>query len=343
MTVSDALAAAQGAGAATAAEIASQPQLWPEAVDAGLAASELQQRLIAGTTIYTGCGSTAHLARALAVNHLRTLSTFAWAEVASEFWLSSSSHSPRPQTMVAVSRSGETTETIEACKRAEMMGSTLVTVTTCPESTLADIGHVSVLVDFAAEESVVQTRSFTCMLLAVLAAQLSAAGKDASVEIGRIAAAGEILMAETMPIAECLADQHFDTIYVLGSSFDGPLASEGALKIKEMSATFTEGLGILDFRHGPITLADKRTAALVLCGGSLAHELAVAADIEACGSRVFTVGPDPQCSLETPRGATELEIAVSRLVVPQVVGLQRGIAKGIDPDAPQGVLAYVEL
>ena len=343
MTSREDLGPRSGAGARTAAEIFSQPQIWPKAVAVGAAAIELQQCLAAGPALYTGCGSTGHLARALAINHRQSLPTFAWAETASEFWLNSIPDAPWPQTVVAVSRSGETTETIKACKRAESAGSTLVAVTASPGSTLDEISRHSVIVDFASEESVVQTRSFTSMLLAALAAQMAAAGRDAVSELGGIGATGAALISDAESAADRLSDTSLTSFYVLGSGFDRPLACEAALKIKEMSSTLAEGIGILDFRHGPISLADEKTAVLVLCGAGLAHELAVTADIEACGARVITVGPDPRCTIESPRDAHELETAVARLVVPQITGLRRGIAKGLDPDAPDGVSACIEL
>ena len=330
-------------GSATSAEIASQPSLWPRAVEAGVSAAALRHELTRGPTLYTGCGSTAHLAQTLAFVHRQTLSTFAWAEAASEVWLASDPQAPRARTVVAVSRSGETTETIEACRRAGRQGSTLIAVTASPGSQLDEVCTASVVVDFASEESVVQTRSFTSMLLAALAAQLTAAGRDAAAAYAGIGEMGAEIIDAAPPVTGQLADPSLESVFVLGSGLNAHLASEAALKIKEMSATFAEGFPVLDFRHGPISLAGERTAVLVLCGTSLAHELAVAADIEARGARVFTVGPDPRCSIETSHGAPEAPTAVACLVVAQLAGLHRGLAKGLDPDAPPAVHAHVEL
>ena len=343
MTGSQTQGTNRGAGTATATEIASQPGLWPRAVKAGVDAYPLHRRLTGGPVLYTGCGSTAHLAAALAFAHRQTLSTPAWAEVASEVWLASDPQAPRAETVVAISRSGETTETIEACRRARGQGATLMAVTASPNSSLSEMCAASVVVDFASEESVVQTRSFTSMLLASLAAQLAAAGQNAASAFAGIDEIGENLMAVAPRVAEPLADVSLEAIFVLGCGLSGPLACEAALKIKEMSATVAEGFPALDFRHGPISLAGPRTAALVLCGTSLSHELAVAADIEGFGARVLTVGPDPRCTIETTQGSSGNAIAVACLVVAQLAGLRRGLAKGLDPDAPRGVHAHVEL
>jgi len=332
-----------GQGAVTAAEIASQPQVWPRAIAAGVAATGLQERLRVGSTLYTGCGSTAHLAAALAVSHRQSLPTFAWAETASEVWLAPQAAPLRAETVVAISRSGETTETIEACRRAKQSGAGVVAVTASLSSGLSRVADATVYVDFASEESVVQTRSFTSMMLAALSAQLSAAGGDAEDVFGDVGGLGAALMMQAGPIIERLADPFLEAVYVLGSGFSAGLACESALKIKEMSGTFCEAFPVLDFRHGPISLVDRRSAALVFCGAGLPYELAVAKDIEACGAYAATVGPDPGCMVETPQGASEHATAVARMVIPQLAGLRRGIAKGIDPDAPRGVTAYVHL
>lgn len=332
-----------GLGAFTAAEIASQPQLWPKAVAAGSAARSLQQLLRAGTTAYTGCGSTGHLAQVLACAHRRLLPTFAWSAVASELWLAAPGNALGADTLVAVSRSGETTETILACQRAREGGARIVAVTTNPTSAMTDLADEVIAVEFAAEESVVQTRSFTSMLLAALAAQLRAADDDAELVFAGVSDLGQALMSGAAAVVERLADSAIDVVYVLGSGLDNGLARESALKIKEMSRTLTEALPVLDFRHGPISLANERCAALILCGPGLHHELAVAADIAARGAYVATIGRDPRCTIPTSFDASPCETAVARLVVSQLAGLRRGIVKGIDPDAPLGVDAHVRL
>ena len=330
-------------GAVTTAEIASQPQVWPEAIAAGMAATQLQESLRAGATLYTGCGSTAHLAATLAASHRQNLPTLAWAETAAEVWLAPDAAPRRAETVVAVSRSGETTETIEACLRARRSGAAVFAVTANVSSSLSSVADGAVYVDFAAEESVVQTRSFTSMLLAALSAQLSTAGQDALDVLRDVDGLGAALMEQAGPVIDRLADPSFEAVYILGSGFSGGLACEGALKIKEMSGTFCEAFPVLDFRHGPISLVDRHSAALVLCGAGLPYELAVAEDIEACGAYAATVGPDPGCLVETPHEVSEYASAVARLVIPQLAGLRRGVAKGLDPDAPRGVTAYVGL
>ena len=55
------------------------------------------------------------------------------------------------------------------------------------------------------------------------------------------------------------------------------------------------------------------------------------------------MGPDPRCTIPTPDGASVYETAVARLTVPQLAGLRRGLAKGLNPDAPRGVDAHITI
>lgn len=331
----------RGPGSVTAQEIASQPEIWPRAVKSGSAATCLQKQLVSGVTLYTGCGSTAHLARALALAHRQTLSRAAWAEAASEVWLAPGSEGPPADTIVALSRSGETSETIHACQRARRAGLKVAVITTNSGGSINDVADHVVSLDFAAEESVVQTRSFSSMMLAGMAAQCSAAGADAESVFEGVAELGESLLEAPDPLVERLCAPELEVIYVLGSGLNYGLACEGALKIKEMSGTFCEAIPVLDFRHGPISLVNDRSAVLVLCGAGMQYELSVAEEIAAQGAVVVSVGPDPRCTIETPSDASDQATAVARLVLCQLTGLRRGVAKGVNPDTPSGVSAYV--
>ena len=333
-----------GPGSITRAEIASQPELWPVAVGEGVGAEQFQRLLVAGSCLYTGCGSTAHLAEALAYRHRNSLGTAGWAQAASELWLAPPSLHLRTDTVVAISRSGETSETIEACRLAQDRGATVCAITTVGGSALAALADEVIALPFAAEESVVQTRSFSSMLVAGVAAQIEASGDDARGTLASLEAAGSRMLDAALSVSVALADSERRTIHVLGSGFDLGLAREGALKIKEMSRTNTEACPVLDFRHGPISVVDGTHAALVMCRDGLDRELALAAEVAERGAYVATIGPDARCTIDLTEFARDRDVrSIAGLVVAQVSGLERGLAKGLNPDSPEGVVACVKL
>ena len=102
-------------------EIFSQPEAW----SAGLEVMKGYQPSILGLQptrdyaqiLYTGCGSTYYLALAAAALTQELIGLSSRAFPASELWLyPRSSYGNRKTMLVAVSRSGETTETLRACE-----------------------------------------------------------------------------------------------------------------------------------------------------------------------------------------------------------------------------------
>ena len=107
-------------GVYTHNEIYSQPDAWDAAV-AVLAENLSDIRSITplqgDQVIFTGCGSTYYLALAAASLTQQMTGLLSRAFPASEVWLyPRSSYVDRKSLLVAISRSGETTETLQACE-----------------------------------------------------------------------------------------------------------------------------------------------------------------------------------------------------------------------------------
>ena len=105
-----------------------------------------------------------------------------------------------------------------------------------------------ILLDFADEESVVQTR-FATTALVLLRASL---GHD----IGGAARAAEAALAAPLP----LEPGTFDQITFLGSGWTVGLASEAALKLRESAQAWAEAYPAMEYRHGPIAIAQPGRA-----------------------------------------------------------------------------------
>ncbi len=152
-------------------EIESQPDVWRSVVNHFFETKdELTQALKHcqfSRIVVIGCGSTYYLSRSAA----QLLNFFTKCEVhvfpSSEAWLLSDLVSSQAATLLlAISRSGTTTETIRAVEKFRANGGQNVMVITCfPESPLAQLADIVISADQAQEKSVVQTRSFTSMYL----------------------------------------------------------------------------------------------------------------------------------------------------------------------------------
>jgi glucosamine--fructose-6-phosphate aminotransferase (isomerizing) len=192
----------------------------------------------------------------------------------------------------------------------------------------------------AAEQSVAQTRSFTSMQ--VIASALAGALRDADLTAlsALPSAASELLTHSRESMTALARDGSISSFFFLGS---GPLfgmASEGMLKLKEMSLTASEAYHAMEFRHGPMSMCDPAAAVIALLSPERSElEQAVLRDIEPTGARLVTIGTDAEIPAQIPSWATP----ALYLLPLQLLALERALAKGLDPDNPRHLTAVIEL
>jgi len=151
-------------------EIISQPQTWRATLDGftdkRAALAEFLGETNPDHVLVTGCGSTHYLAQSAATTLTRRAGLPARALPASEIWLYHVQIPLEKTLLLAVSRSGTTTETLRAVERfRETSDGPVLAINCYPESTLARQADFVLAAPAAQEQSVAQTRSFTSMLL----------------------------------------------------------------------------------------------------------------------------------------------------------------------------------
>jgi fructoselysine-6-P-deglycase FrlB-like protein len=152
----------------------------------------------------------------------------------------------RYDAVLAISRSGTTTEVVSALEAlpASVPTYAIVGVARTPIATTVD--HPVVL-DFADEQSVVQTRFATTALVYLLA------GLELDVEAA--AADAELALAAELPLDPAAAR----AFVFLGRGWTVGLSAEAALKLREAALAWAEAYPALEYRHGPIALAAPGT------------------------------------------------------------------------------------
>ena len=189
--------------------------------------------------------------------------------------------------LAAVSRSGLTTETVNACREflASKRGD-LVTFSCVPQAPLAGMGKLNLVFEMAQEQSVAQTRAFSTLYLACLAAACTWAGDDAARQsLNRLPQAGESVHKNVVSLAGNLGRSNsFERFYFLGSGARYGLACEISLKMKEMSLSHSEPFHFMEFRHGPKSMVNERTLVIgLLSAANRPHEQAVLDDMRSLG------------------------------------------------------------
>jgi fructoselysine-6-P-deglycase FrlB-like protein len=295
---------AQRASGSIESEIASQPGCWLRA--AGLAAGLAGVLPSRGERVaVAGCGTSWFIAQAYAA--LREASghgeTDAFA--ASEFPVGR-----RYDRVVVLSRSGTTTEILALLARLGR-GVPTVAVTARPDTPVADAAQEVVTLDFADEESVVQTR-FATSELALLRAHL---GED----MAPVARAAQQVLAA--PLAEQLTAGRQFTF--LGTGWTSGLASEAALKLREAAGMWTEAYPAMEYRHGPVSVTGPGSVVWLL--GPAPDGLA--GEITAVGGLAWQSEADPLAEL----------VRVHRLAA------AAARARGLDPGRPRNLTRSVIL
>lgn len=285
-------------------ETASQPDCWRRAAD--LAPSHAAALPAPGERIaVVGCGTSFYMAQAYAALREESGQGESDAFAASEF-----PARRRYDRVVALTRSGTTTEVLDLLDR--LRGTTpTVAITADPNTPVMASADAVVVLDFADEQSVVQTR-FATTLLTLLRAHLG-------LHTDAVVRDAEAALAEPLP--EGLLDCTQFTF--LGRGWTVSLANEAALKMKEASLSWTEAYASMEYRHGPISIATTGTATWTF--GAAPEGLRE--QVLATGARWVESGLDPLAEL----------VRVQRLAI------ARAAARGLDPDSPRHLTRSVVL
>lgn len=338
----------------TLTEILTQPQAWQSALkEAERILPEWRTVLRDGKVplVFTGCGSTWYLAEIAAALFRRLSGRVTFSVPGGELllypqdWLGNlSASSPKP-VLIAVSRSGATTETLRAVEAWRAEGGRAFAVTNYPDSPLVSLADAAMLLPEGREESVAQTRSFASMLvglnaMSVLLGEHTALWKA----MQRLPEAGERLIGRYQALAQALGeDLSLERFYFLGSGLRYGLAREASLKMKEMSLSHSEPFPFLEFRHGPMSMVNEQTLLVgLLSDSNRSHEEQVLTEMEARGSRFLALAENgAQISFKS-QIPEEGRLALF-LPVLQLLAAHRSLAKGLNPDRPHNLTAVVTL
>ena len=282
-------------------EISSQPEIWRQV--ASFAPDVIGQLPQKGERVAAvGCGSSWFMSQAYA--GLRESLGFGETDffTAREF-----PFDRKYDRIVAISRSGTTTETRELLQQSKIPS---VSITAVPDSPIAKLSTSAIVMPFADEQSVVQTRWATAalgLLRISLGFDLLSIVKDA-----------ELAIDENI---SGLLD--VEQITFIGNGWTIGLAQEAALKSREAAQFWSEAYPSFDYRHGPMSIAQKGRA--VWAFGPIEPKLVE--EIKATGAYFESNDLDP----------------MAQLIKAQRVAIALGKKRGLNPDEPRGLTRSVIL
>ncbi len=348
-----------GRGEHTFREIMTQTDAWKTALDEVFFRREEIERLFFYNNyeeiIFTGCGSAHYLSKTAAAMWQEMTGVRALAFPASDMVLfpRSSIVAGKPSLLVAISRSGETTETIQAVKVFKKHGGKNVLVITCYENSSLTGDASLILVSREGKEvSIAQTRSLSSMLLIVMAlAEIFVDGVDYSQQLKRLPAIGDGLIKKYGKLPEKLGrNKVFKKFFFLGSGHLYGLACEAMLKMKEMSLSYSEAFHFLEFRHGPKALIDSESLVIgLLSTPARREELAVISEMRGLGAKALVLAEEKEENLEVDypvslsSGLLDFARAILYLPVLHLLAYHKALANGLNPDTPAHLDMVVRL
>jgi fructoselysine-6-P-deglycase FrlB-like protein len=282
-------------------EIASQPSAWHHALDLAPSLMDVLPRPGERVAVI-GCGTSWFMAESYAVLREQSGQGETDAFAASE--LPTGRAYDR---LLAITRSGTTTEVLDALAGSRVRRTVL---TADPTTPVADVADDCVGLDFANEESVVQT-VFATTALMLLRGSLGLQGLDAVVKQAEdvLSADGQVEPAQQYTF--------------LGAGWAHGVAREAALKMREAAQLWTEAYPQMEYRHGPIAIAEPGRAVWVF-GEPVPGLLD---DLGATGAEVVCDDLDP----------------LADLVRVQLLAVRAAESRRLDPDRPRHLTRSVVL
>lgn len=285
-------------------EIATQPASWRRA--AALLPEVAPLLPASGERVaVVGCGTSWFMAMAYAA-----LRESAGRGETDAFTASEMPPGRRYDRVVALTRSGTTTEVLRLLDRLHEAAVPTVAITGVADAPVREAAAEVVALGFADESSVVQTR-FATTTLALLRAHL---GHDV-----------EALAVDAEKALGLSVEEHLSAsqISFLGQGWTVGLAQEAALKTREAAQLWAEAYPAMDYRHGPIAIAEPGRE--VWSFGT--PPAGLAAEVAETGARFVTSDLDP----------------LAQLVLAQRVAVALALGRGLDPDRPRHLTRSVEL
>jgi glucosamine--fructose-6-phosphate aminotransferase (isomerizing) len=342
-------------------EILSQGSVWLATLQELRESAAVEQILKASASVrswlFVGCGTSFYLAEAAAATWTLLTGEKARAVPGSEILLypSLSQAESTPVQAVVISRSGRTSEAVRAASTLRRTLKVPTVGVTCAErSALEAECDATIVLKAAEEKSTVMTRSFTSMLIGLQ--YLAARRSGNEVFIQSLAETAQ-QYAERIPslaekIESFVSSHSFEDYVFLGQGPFHAIAREAALKVMEMSCSYSQFFHALEFRHGPKSIVTRRTClTFFLSETAMQLESEVLQEmkelggvtIAVCNHATENISRSSDLIIEMKIVVNELALLAPFTVPAQLLGFFTGLGKGLNPDEPKNLTRVVIL
>ena len=283
-------------------------------------------------------------------------------EVASEFRYRDPILDPHTL-VIAMSQSGETTDTIAAAAHARAQRAPVLAIVNVVGSTMAREADAVVYTHAGPEIAVASTKCFVAQITAGLLVGLYLGQQRGAVWPSEVVdtvdrlkllpdAVEQALGLE--PEIRQLAQQWKDVPYAMfiGRHIGLPIAYEGALKLKEVSYLHAEAFPAGEMKHGPIALIEEGSLLVAIApeGHVFSKMVSNIQEVRARGASVLAIGTTGSVEalkahadhvLVLPEASHELATPILACIPLQLFAYHIAAARGLDVDKPRNLAKTV--
>jgi glucosamine--fructose-6-phosphate aminotransferase (isomerizing) len=305
--------------------------------------------LRANQVIVTACGTSRYAALVGRYLFSKVGKKFCDVVMASEFGYFADSVD-KNTVVIAVSQSGETADVVEGVKAAKDAGAQVISIINRPNSILADLSHQVIYLNCGAEIAVAATKTFLSQLAIFYLLSFSmvnafdeAAAKLTSLN-GEITRVLDWNKNELIKLSQNLKDKN--DFYYIARGINFAIASEGALKLKEISYAHAEGMPAGELKHGTLALIEPGTPVVVICPADYTFSETLSNAIEAKSRGAYIIGVSDRESdiydswVKLPQ-VDELLYPMVAVVPLQLLAYYLAVNRGCDPDKPRNLAKSV--
>jgi glucosamine--fructose-6-phosphate aminotransferase (isomerizing) len=332
-------------------EIMEQPQILDQtACQDGKVFTKIALNILrANQVIITACGTSRYAALVGRYLFSKVGKKFCDVVMASEFGYFADSVD-KNTIVIAVSQSGETADIVEGVKAARDNGAEIISIINRPNSVLADMSHQVIYLNCGPEIAVAATKTFLSQLAIfyLLSFAMVDAFDEATAKLNTLNAEITRVLdwnkSELVNLSQNLKEK--DHFYYIARGINFAIASEGALKCKEISYAHAEGMPAGELKHGTLALIEPGTPVVVICPDDYTFAETLSNAIEAKSRGAYIIGVSDRESeiydswIKLPK-VDELLYPMLAVVPLQLLAYYLAVNRGCDPDKPRNLAKSV--
>ena len=272
-----------------------------------------------------------------------------------------------PRTLVvAISQSGETMDTLMALRHAREQGSKVLAICNTQGASIPRESDAVLYTHAGPEVAVASTKAFVAQITAAYVLGLYLAQVKGAMFRDEIAQTLDslkdmprkiqwILDTQTKTVHDAAAQMvDAKSFLFLGRHVGYPVAMEGALKLKEIAYTFTEGFAAGELKHGPIALVDEGEPVVFIVpparGRNVLHAKVISGieEVKARGAYIIAVAEENDPDVERYADVVFWRPACPTLMSPlvdvvplQLFAMDMAKLKNYDVDKPRNLAKSV--